>query len=109
MNPPCLLAVGLDTKHRALTRLSPRLLHADGSVTYGEGLPSRDAPLTTLGQRVTWLAQVTGRGLYACEVVTEPAGVETPIIAPTPLTASEVPAWAADLLARKGWSTGGAP
>ena len=115
-----LLCVGL-RRDFGLKGIAPRLILADGTVIVAEGMDRGadrgDFRPSTLAQRVTYLAQVVGIGIYDCEVVRSPPtpsapltpGDEVPIISPRPLTDGEIPAWATALFKAKGWTLGRAP
>lgn len=103
MSESMLLCVGLRGGRHGGT-IAPRLVTEEGEITLAEGLPPWPAVPATLGQRVTYLANVLGTGLYGCEVVEQPVGVEVPIVYPIAVPTDRVPAWARDLFAEKGWS-----
>lgn len=108
-----LLLVGMG-RNDALVSLAPRLVLANGTIVVAEAMARGkhgEYRPATLAQRVTYLAQVVGKGVYDCEVVCAPAtpsapltpGAEVPIINPRRLTEGEVPQWALDLFKKRGW------
>lgn len=99
--PIMLLCIGLQGR-RGLGSIAPRLVSEDGAIVVAQSLP-RDRVPTCLAERVTYLAGVLGPGLYDAEVVSEPAGVEVPIVYPVPLETT--PAWARDLFDEKQWTS----
>lgn len=99
---PALLCVGLRSQH-IVGSIAPRLIRDDGGVTVAASLPCSGEPLTTLAQRVTYLAGAVGKGVYSCEVVNFPLGVEVPIINAEPMDPANVPEWARHVMAVRGW------
>jgi hypothetical protein len=90
-----MLCVGLTRDGRTI---APRLLTERGEVVVAEALPGRYERMTTLGQRVTYLAGFRKAGLYDCEVCDDGTLLASD-------KASAASPQAAALLAAKGWKT----